>query len=145
MERPNDMNAFNHENGQKLGTGFSVPDRYFDGIEDKIMARIASPGPKVVPLLVRYRKTIYAAAAILILSLMIPVYNLVRQPSENIDSAALEHYLAYESGINQLDLISAMDQSDIETIQEEYELPVSDDALEEEILYHDDIEHIITE
>lgn len=139
------MNAFNLEDKPKLNSGFSIPEHYFDGFEDRILGQIGASEPKVLPLFVRYRKPFYAAAAILVLSLSIPVYNLVRQPSENIDDAALEYYLAYESGINQLDLISAMDQSDIENIQDQYVLPVSDEALEEEILNNNNIEHIITE
>ncbi|MBD3581425.1 hypothetical protein [Flavobacterium selenitireducens] len=145
MKSQSEMNDFNLGNKPKLGSGFSIPEHYFDGFEDKVLKQVAARETKVLPLFVRYRKTFYAAAAILLLSLLVPIYNLVRQPSESIDDAALEQYLAYESGINQLDLISAMDESDIENITEQYVLPVPDEALEEEILDNANIEHIITE
>jgi len=139
------MNAFNPDDGSKLKSGFTIPDGYFDGLEDKVMQRLPKPEHKVLPLFARYRKTVYAAAAILVLSLAVPIYNSVSKPSENIDEVVLEHYLTYESGISQLDLISAMDQADIENIQAQFELPVPDEALEEEILINNDLEHIITE
>lgn len=138
------MNSFDLENGPRHDSGFKTPDGYFDGLEDQVMARLMATEPKVIPLFTRHRKTIYAVAAILVLALMIPLYNLLTKPSENIEDAALEHYLAYESGLNQFDLLTVLEPEDIQKLQEQSELPVSDEAIEYQ-LYGNNIEHIITE
>lgn len=136
------MDPFNLDNEPGLKSGFKTPDDYFDRLEDRVMAQLAAQ--ETIPLFVRYRKVVYAAAAVLVLALMVPVYHRVSQPSEKIDDAALEHYLAYESGLNQFDLLTALDQEDINSLQQQSELPVSDEAIEE-VLSTNNIEHILTE
>lgn len=138
------MKSFNPENGRKMETGFRTPDNYFEGFEDRLMDVMGARKAKVVPLATRYRNAFYAAAAIIIIALAIPIVNRIKQPSAQIDDAALEHYLAYESGISQFDLLTALDQSDIETIEEQSALPVSDEAIEEMLSEHN-IEHLINE
>lgn len=138
------MKSFNLENGRKMETGFRTPDNYFEGFEDRLMDAMGARKAKVVPLATRYRNAFYAAAAIIIIALAIPIVNRIKQPSAQIDDAALEHYLAYESGISQFDLLTALDESDIETIEEQSALPVSDEAIEEMLSEHN-IEHLINE
>ncbi|RZJ72215.1 hypothetical protein [Flavobacterium sp.] len=138
------MNAFNLGNEPKFKSGFKSPDGYFDNLEDAILAKLPVNEPKVVSLFARHRTTFYAAAAILVLALMIPVYQLLEKPSENIDQATLENYLAYESGLNQFDLVNELGTEDIEHLQQQTELPVSDEAIEA-VLSDNNIEHIITE
>jgi len=139
------MNPFNIENGPKIESGFSAPDSYFEGFEDRMMPRLPQQEVKVVSLFGKYRTVFYAAAAILVLALCIPVFDLMQKPSaDTIDEETLEHYLAYESGISQYDLISVMDVSEIAEIESQSELPVSDEAIEE-VLSESNIEYILTE
>lgn len=135
------MNSFNLENQPRLKPGFTTPDDYFDGLEDQVLARLPERGAKVVPLFQRHRAAIYAVAAVLVLALLIPLLNRLWHPAE-IDDATIENYLAYQSGINQFDLLTVLEPQDIEKLK--VDMPVADEAIED-FLLTSDIEHSITE
>lgn len=135
------MNSFNLENQPRLKPGFTTPDGYFDGLEDQILARLPERGAKVIPLFQRYRTAIYAIAAALVLALLIPLFNRLSHPAE-IDDATIENYLAYQSGINQFDLLTVLEPQDIEKLK--VDIPVADEVIED-FLLTSDIEHSLTE
>ncbi|RZJ67577.1 MAG: hypothetical protein EOO50_04650 [Flavobacterium sp.] len=133
------MKPFDLENHPRIEPGFKAPENYFDDFEDRMFEKLETREVKVVPLFKKYRVAVYAAAAVLLLALLIPLFNSVSQPTE-LDDATIENYLAYQSGINQFDLLTVLEPQDIEELKTE--IPVADEAIED-YLSTSDIENII--
>lgn len=111
------MNNFKLDTNPKLRTGFSTPENYFDRLPDKVLARLqneVAEDKKVIPIYKKRLHLIYAAAAVLIFALMIPVLN--TDESTVIDTPTLENYLAVHSNLNQFDLIGLLEEEDIDNI-----------------------------
>jgi hypothetical protein len=136
------MNLQNPVNGPQIKPGFSTPENYFEGVEDKVFARLEKGKTKVVPLFSYRRRIWYTAAAILILALFLPVYNTFSKPEE-IDSATLENYIAYQTNVNQYDLISLLSPQEIENLKQD--MPIEDDAIEDILSENNNLDQIITE
>ena len=107
------MKTFKLENEPKIETGFKIPANYFDDLSLKIMEQIPASEPKVISIFQKRKGLFMMAAAILILALMVPVFNNLSTTKKELDSAALENYITYQSNVNQYDLISILETEDI--------------------------------
>ncbi|HLA55336.1 MAG TPA: hypothetical protein VK623_04515 [Flavobacterium sp.] len=107
------------------------------------MQKIAEPEVKVVPLFRQRKSWIYAAAAVLVLALSIPVLNKFTTPSNEPDTATLENYLAYHADISDEQLVDLLETEDIEKIKIDYK--IEDKALEDMLSSNADIENYITD
>ena len=125
------MKDFKLDNEPKIASGLKTPDGYFDAFSERMMAQLPKSQPKVIPLYKSKKTWYYAAAAVLALSLSIPVYNNYRSDQAAIDSAALEHYIAYNSTITQEEIVDLMNQEDLDKMK--IELNVDDAALEDAV------------
>ncbi|MBP2284676.1 hypothetical protein H4V97_002994 [Flavobacterium sp. CG_23.5] len=137
------MKAFKLENEPRIEPGFKTPDHYFDNFSAKVLQQLPENEPKVISIFQKKKTIIMMVAAVLILALMIPIYTSISANSKELDEAALENYLAYQSNLNQYDLISELKTEDISKMQ-----PVSspeDQAIEDVLAANSDIEHLITE
>lgn len=134
------MNRFDLEN-EKLKPGFAIPQNYFDGLEDKVFAKLDHE-QKVVPIFPKRKVIWYMAAAILVLAFIIPIYTTFRthQPT---DDASLENYIAYQSNVSQYDLIALLAPEDIENLK--IDLPVEDETIEDILSSNNNLEEIIIE
>jgi len=120
------MKAFKLDEHPKINTGFKVPDGYFDGFTDHMLMQL-NDEPKVLQL--HRRKTwIFAAAAILVLSMTIPIINKVVE-TDQPDEAAIENYLAYHATIADEDIVELLEKEDISNIKIDYRL--EDTSIEE--------------
>ena len=97
-----------------------------------------------VPVIPLYRRKsiLFAAAAILILALMLPFLNSVPNSAE-LDEATLENYLAYQSGINQYELLTLLEKEDIENI--DIEMSIEDGIIEDQLSNNANLEQLLTE
>jgi hypothetical protein len=69
------MKNFKLDNQPKITSGFTTPDDYFDTFSEKILAKLPKQEPKVISVF-NYKKTwFFAAAAVLVIWLSIPIYN----------------------------------------------------------------------
>ena len=84
-----------------------------------------------------------AVAAVLILTLMSPVYNRLSTKTTELDEATLENYITDESNINQDDLVGLLEAKDIENIKVSVNL--EDKAIEDILSTNGNLEHIINE
>ncbi|MBG6109642.1 hypothetical protein IWX84_000501 [Flavobacterium sp. CG_9.10] len=137
------MKAFKLENEPRIEQGFKTPDHYFDNFSAKVLQQLPDNEPKVISIFQKRKTLIMMIAAVLILSLMIPIYISISANSKELDEAALENYLSYQTNLNQYDLISELKTEDISKMQ-----PVSspeDQAIEDILATNSDIEHLITE
>ena len=137
------MKAFKLENEPKIESGFKTPDHYFDHLSAKILEQLPKNEPKVISIFQKRRMVIMMVAALLILALMIPIYTSISINSKELDETTLENYLAYQSNINQYDLISELETEDITKMQ-----PVStpeDKVIEDILTTNSDVEQLLFE
>ena len=137
------MKAFKLENEPKIESGFKTPDHYFDHLSAKVLEQLPENEPKVISLFQKRKTVIMMVAAILILALMIPIYTTISTNSKELDETTLENYLAYQSNLNQYDLISELETEDITKMQ-----PISspeDKVIEDILTTNSDVEQLLFE
>jgi len=132
----------NLENKPYLKPGFSTPENYFDGLEDAVFARLETENSKVISFWYNRKTFWYAAAAILVLALLLPIYNTFSKPAE-VDTATLENYIAYQTNVNQDDLISLLEPEQIANLK--VDMPIEDKTIEDILSQNNNLEQIITE
>jgi uncharacterized radical SAM superfamily protein len=71
----------------------------------------------------------YAAAAVLVVSLSIPFYNILKKPTVALDNATLENYIADHSGMLDADFVELLDEKDLE--QMSIDSNIENDAIED--------------
>lgn len=132
------MKEFKIHEKDKLKTGFSTPEGYFDSFTDRLMAQLAEPEakqqPKVIPLHKRMPAWLSAAAVFIVL-MTAGWFFLLNTPktAKLADDTAIENYLVYNTNASVYDIAQELDQQDIDSL--ESSLAVSDEAIEEYLLY----------
>jgi len=137
------MKAFKLEREPKISTGFKTPDAYFENFSAKILEQITEKEVKVIPIYKRKKNIALLVAAILLIGLLIPVVNHYNTASKELDEAALETYLAYQTNLNQYDLIKELDTKDIETLNKNVAL--EQETLEDILASNPNLENLISE
>lgn len=137
----NIMKTFKLENEPKIESGFKTPENYFDTFSARVMQQLPEEEPKVISLFSRRKTWIYAAAAILVLALTIPVYNNFYGRPAEIDAATLENYIAYHSTVSDTDLVNLLDEKDIQKIN--IDLNIDDKVIENELSEDNNLEHYL--
>ncbi|HEY6143307.1 MAG TPA: hypothetical protein VIV55_07730 [Flavobacterium sp.] len=125
------MKTFKLDNEPKIETGFKIPDNYFDDFSAKVMQQLPKEESKTISLFSRRKTWTYAAAAVLILGLSIPVYNNLYNHSSEIDEATLENYITDHSNISDADIVNLLDEKDIQKIK--IDLNIDDKTIENEL------------
>lgn len=136
------MKDFKLENEPKIKTGFKTPEHYFDDFSVKVLQQIEQPEAKVIPIYKQKKVITMLAAAVVVMALMIPIVNTYNK-SKELDEAALETYLSYQSNLNQYDLIRELDTKDIEAINQNVVL--EQETLEDVLSSNPNIENLISE
>lgn len=135
------MKTFKLENEPKIETGFKIPANYFDDLSLKIMEQIPASEPKVISIFQKRKGLFMMAAAILILALMVPVFNNLSTTKKELDSAALENYITYQSNVNQYDLISILETEDITNMSSG--IVLEDQVVEDVLSTNSNLENLI--
>lgn len=135
------MKNFKLDNEPKITSGFTTPDGYFEEFSSKIIAELPKEDSKIISIF-SYRKTLYfAAAAILILILCTPLFFKYSTQTDEIDSATLENYIAYQANISDEEIVNLLRQEDLDKIKLEFN--VSDAAIEEVLNSNSNIEQYL--
>jgi len=137
------MKKFNLENIPKTTSGFIVPDNYFEDFSNKVLSQLPDETNRVIPLYKQKSKLLMAVAAILIIGLFIPIFNQLSKPAEELDLTTLENHLSYQTNINQYDLISELDEDDLNKLGATIQL--KDDIIEEHLSTNSDLERLLSE
>lgn len=137
------MEPFNLENHPKIKSGFTTPEGYFEQFSEKLLSNIPQEEKPVISIFARKKKWFIAVAAILVLGIMIPFLNKNSNESQSLDNASLENYLAYQTTISPEELVSLLDEKDIEAI--ETDLNLDDATLESALSGNNYLENYITE
>ncbi|PBJ14347.1 hypothetical protein [Flavobacterium sp. ACN6] len=137
------MKTFKLENEPKIKSGFKTPEHYFDDFSEKVLQQLNEKEVKVIPFYKRKKSFFLAAAAVIGFALMIPIVNNYNATSNDLDEATLETYLAYQSNLNQYDLIQKLDDSDIEKLNND--ITLENETIEDILSTSPNIEHLISE
>lgn len=137
------MKSFNLENHPKIKPGFVMPENYFEQFSENLSATISAEEKPVISILANNKKWLLAVAAVLVLGIMIPFLNKSDSGNNNLDSASLENYLAYQTTISPDELVSAMSSEDFEAI--ETDLNLDDVTIENTLAESNYLENYITE
>lgn len=137
------MKKFNLENIPKTTSGFIVPDNYFEDFSKKVLSKLPEEPNRVIPLYKQKSKLLMAVAAILVIGLFIPIFNQLSKPAEELDLTTLENHLSYQTNINQYDLISELDEDDLNKMGATIQL--KDEIIEEHLSTNSDLERLLSE
>ena len=137
------MKKFNLENVPKTTSGFIVPDNYFEDFSKKVLSQLPDETNRVIPLYEQKSKLLMAVAAILVVGLFIPIFNQLSKPVEELDLTTLENHLSYQTNINQYDLISELDEDDLNKMGATIQL--KDEIIEEHLSTNSDLERLLSE
>lgn len=135
------MKTFKLENETKIETGFTTPDNYFETFSARVMQQLPKEEPKVISIFQKRKTWMYAAAAILIFGLSIPVYNNYFQKTNEIDNLTIENYITYQSNISGTDIVNLLDEKDIQNIS--IDLDIEDSAIENELITNKNLEQYL--
>ena len=135
------MKDFKLDNEPKITSGFTTPDGYFDTFSEKILAQLPKQEPKVISIFSSRKTWYYAVAAILILMLSVPIYTKYSTQQEEIDSATLENYIAYQSNISEEEIVNLLQQEDLDKMKLDFN--VDDAAIEDALNSNSNLEQYI--
>ena len=116
------MKNFKLGNEPKITSGFTTPDGYFDTFSEKVLAQLPKQETKVISILSSKKVWYFAAAAILILMLTIPLFTKYSTQQEEIDSATLENYIAYQSNISEEEIVNLLEQDDLDKMNLDFNI-----------------------
>ena len=135
------MKTFKLENEPKTQTGFTVPENYFEDFSVRMMQQLPQNEPKIISIFERKKTWLYAAAAILVLVLSLPIYNNYFSKSSEIDAATLENYITYHSNVSATDLVNLLDEQDIQKMS--VDLDIEDITIEDELSQNKNLEQYL--
>jgi hypothetical protein len=123
------MTEFNLDKEPKIKTGFKTPENYFENFEANVLQRLPENEAKVISIFAKRRTWIFAAAAVLVTSLMIPIVNIATNSNSELDKATIESYLTEHANISDADLAEFLEVEDIQKIQ--IDSHIEDKAIED--------------
>ena len=134
------MNDFKLDMYPKMKSGFTVPKDYFTKIDNEILSKVSEDIPII---LVRSKREswVYAAAAILLLSLTIPIIGRFQFDAAK-KNKAIENYFAH-ADISDEDLVNLLDLKDIQKINVENK--IEDKTIEDVLSSNSNLENYITD
>ncbi len=133
------MKHFKLDSEPKITSGFTTPEHYFEQFSEKLLQRIPKEEPKVISFWAKHKSWMFAAAAIITVSLSIPLMNVWNSTSDEVQTAELENYLSYHSTLTDDQIIEHLDVSDLNNI--DIESNVTNEAIETILMEDADIEY----
>jgi hypothetical protein len=133
------MKHFNLDSEPKITSGFTTPEHYFEQFSEKLLQRIPKEEPKVISFWAKHKSWMYATAAIITVSLSIPLMNVWNSTSDEVQTAELENYLTYQSTLTDDQIIEHLDVSDLNNI--DIESNVTNEEIEAILMENTDIEY----
>ena len=135
------MKNFKLGNEPKITSGFTKPDGYFDTFSEKVLAQLPKQEPKVISIFSSKKVWYFAAAAVIILMLSIPLFTKYSTQQEEIDSATLENYIAYQSNISEEEIVNLLEQDDLDKMKLDFN--IDDTAIEDALKSNSNLEQYL--
>ncbi len=135
------MKNFNLGNEPKITSGFTTPDGYFDTFSEKVLAQLPKQETKVISIFSSKKVWYFVVAAILILMLSIPLFTKYSTQQEEIDTATLENYIAYQSNISEEEIVNLLEQDDLDKMKLDFN--IDDAAIEDALKSNSNLEQYL--
>jgi hypothetical protein len=135
------MKTFKLDNEPKIETGFTVPENYFENFSAKMMQQLPENEPKIISIFAKKKTWMYAAAAVMVLALSLPIYNNYFSHSSEIDSATLENYITYQSTVSDTDIVNLLNEQDIQKMN--VDMGIEDVTIENELSENNNLEQYL--
>lgn len=137
-----DMKEINLETNKKITTGFQIPEGYFDDFSEKILKELPQKETKTISFYARNKMLIYTAAAVLVVTLSLPLAYQLEGNHEQPSAAEIENYLTQQSPISEDEIVNLLEQEDIDQLK--INSTITNEAIEEELSSATDLEKYIT-
>lgn len=124
------MKDFNLNN-EKINTGFKVPEGYFEQFESRMLNQLTVENePKVISLWKQKRVWMTSVAAVLLVSIALPIYFSMNNTATNstVEDETIETYLAMQSSLTNYEIATELTNEDFASLEES--LALNDDAVE---------------
>lgn len=117
-------------NNEKIESGFKVPEGYFEQFESKMLNQLVVENePKVISLWQNKRVWMTSIAAVLLVSIALPVYFSMNNTTTNtLENESIETYLAMQPTITNYEIATELTYEDFASLEES--LALNDDAVE---------------
>lgn len=116
------MKDFRLDIEPRITSGFTIPDGYFDTFSNNILEKLPKQEKKTHSIFY-FRKTWYfAAAAIFILLLSVPLYYKFYNKIEEVDTTTLENYLANQSTISEDEIVDLLENEEVEKMKVDFDI-----------------------
>ena len=136
------MKDFKLDSDKKINSGFKIPDNYFDDFSEKVMQRLPKEEPKVISFYTKNKRWIYSAAAVLVISLSVPIVYQMQNKEQESTANEVESYLINHTNISDDDVVNLLNQEDIEKLKN-VNAPIEKEVLEEVLSNNTEIEQYI--
>lgn len=141
------MKTFKLDKEPKIDSGFKAPDNYFENFSANLLQKLSEETiveeTKVISIFRKRKSILMVAAAVLVLTLMIPIAYQANTKSKEIDTATLENYLAEETNLNQDELIGEIEPENSTFISQTKEL--ESETIEDILVTNPNIENLVIE
>ncbi len=123
------MKDFNLNN-EKIESGFKVPEGYFEQFESKMLNQLVVKNePKVISLWQNKRVWMTSIAAVLLISIALPVYFSMNDTNTSIvEDETIETYLAMQPTMTNYEIATELTNEDFASLEES--LALNNDAVE---------------
>ena len=137
------MKNFELDTNKKIISGFTIPDNYFDDFSERVLQKLPKEKTKIITFYSRNKRWFYSAAAVLVISLSVPIVYLIQNKEQEITSNEVESYLVNHTSFSDDDVVNLLDQEDIEKLKN-VNTPIEKEALEDVLSNNSEIEQYIT-
>ena len=110
------MKTFKLNTYKKITSGFTIPETYFDTFSQKVTQQLPKE-PKIISFFARNKRWIYSTAAIIVISLTIPIAYQIQNKEEEISTTEIENYLVHHTNLSDDDVLNLLNQEDLEKLK----------------------------
>ncbi len=137
------MKNFELDTNKKIISGFTIPDNYFDNFSERVLQKLPKEKTKIITFYSRNKRWFYSAAAVLVISLSVPIVYQIQNKEQETTSNEVESYLVNHTSFSDDDVVNLLDQEDIEKLKN-VNTPIEKEALEDVLSSNAEIEQYIT-
>lgn len=142
------MKPFKLDDAPKIESGFKVPESYFENFSSTMMEKLTNENiereTKIVSIFRKRKRVLLSCAAVLTISLMIPIaYQSTTKKNKDLDAVTIENYLAEEGHLNQYEIYGEIDPESNIIIPNLKEVEIK--TLEDVLVYNPNIENLVIE
>ena len=106
------------------------------------MHQLPNNEPKIISFYSRRKKWIYTSAAILVVTLSLPIVNHLQNKEQELSSSEIENYLTLNKSVSDDEIVNLLEQEDIDNLK--ISTPITKEAIEDELSNSTELEQYIT-